>query len=235
MNTKIITGICIFFAFAKALSQQLNAPDIVNKAIMYHDPNGNWPTFQGEFTLALDMPGKPSRKSTITIDSPEQYFKLSVQQGKTITISEIKEDQCNLTNKDGKTITTKINDTQCERTSLFRNYYSYLYGLPMKLKDQGTHIDPKAERVTFKGKEYLKVRVTYDKNIGTDIWQFYFNPKTYAMEVYQFFKGGPDETTGEYILLSDIEIINEIKFPKNRAWYYNKDNSYLATDKIISK
>ena len=105
----------------------------------------------------------------------------------------------------------------------------------MKLKDQGTHIDPKAKRVTFKGKEYLKVRVTYDKNIGTDIWQFYFNPETYAMEIYQFFKGGPDETTGEYILLSDLETINEIKFPKNRAWYYNKDNSYLATDKMISK
>ena len=90
MNTKIITGICICFAFAKALSQQLNASEIVNKAIMYHDANGNWSTFQGEFTLELDVAGKPSRKSTITIDSPKQYFKLSVKQGEKTTISEIK-------------------------------------------------------------------------------------------------------------------------------------------------
>jgi len=73
--------------------------------------------------------------------------------------------------------------------------------------------------------------VTYDEAVGSDIWQFYFNPDTYAMEVYQFFKG-TDETTGEYILLSDEMEIKGIKFPKDRAWYYNKDGEYLATDRL---
>ncbi len=235
MNTNIITGIFICFAFAKALSQQLSASDIVNKSITYHDPDGNWPTFQGEFTLELEMPDKPIRKSIITIDIPKQYFNLTVSQGESITISEITEDQCKLTDKSGKIVTTTTKDSLCGRTLLYRNYYSYLYGLPMKLKDQGTHIDPKTERVTFKGKEYIKVRVTYDEKVGSDIWQFYFDPKTYAMEIYQFFKGGPDETTGEYILLSGLETVNGVKLPKDRSWYYNKDNSYLATDKMISK
>jgi hypothetical protein len=57
------------------------------------------------------------------------------------------------------------------------------------------------------------------------------------MEVYQFFKGDPDgqgKDTGEYILLSELVSINGIKMPKNRAWYYNKDNTYLGTD-ILSK
>ena len=52
------------------------------------------------------------------------------------------------------------------------------------------------------------------------------------MQVYQFFKDTPG--SGEYILLSDIETINGIKMPKNRAWYYNKDDRYLGTD-ILSK
>ena len=100
----------------------------------------------------------------------------------------------------------------------------------MKLKDQGTKIHEKVEKKKFKGKEYLVLKVTYDESVGKDTWFFYFNPKTYAMEVYQFFKETKD--SGEYILLSDLETINEIKFPKTRAWYYNKNDGYLGTDTL---
>jgi ATP:corrinoid adenosyltransferase len=64
-------------------------------------------------------------------------------------------------------------------------------------------------------------------------WYFYFDPKTYAMEIYQFFKEGKD--SGEYILLSELETINEVKMPKIRAWYYNKDDKYLGTDILLAK
>ena len=49
------------------------------------------------------------------------------------------------------------------------------------------------------------------------------------MEVYQFFH---EETKndGEYILLSEIKIIEGIKIPKNRAWYTNKEHTLLGTD-----
>ncbi|CAM1345505.1 conserved hypothetical protein [Tenacibaculum amylolyticum] len=100
----------------------------------------------------------------------------------------------------------------------------------MKLKDSGTIIHDKIERKTFKGKEYLVLKATYDANVGKDTWFFYFNPKTYAMEVYQFYKQAPD--SGEYILLSGEETINGIKMPKTRAWYYNKDDGYLGTDTL---
>ncbi|GAL78771.1 hypothetical protein JCM19274_3329 [Algibacter lectus] len=35
-------------------------------------------------------------------------------------------------------------------------------------------------------------------------------------------------------MLTELETINGIKMPKNRAWYYNKNDKYLATD-ILSK
>ena len=53
------------------------------------------------------------------------------------------------------------------------------------------------------------------------------------MEIYQFFKEEKD--SGEYILLSELETINNIKMPKIRAWYYNKDNTYLGTDILSAK
>ena len=52
-------------------------------------------------------------------------------------------------------------------------------------------------------------------------------------EVTEFFKDKP--TSGEYILLTEQETINGIKIPKNRAWYYNKDDSYLGTDVLMTK
>ena len=54
------------------------------------------------------------------------------------------------------------------------------------------------------------------------------------MEIYQFFKtddsGKLKTDSGEYILLTEEAIVNAIKMPKNRAWYYNKDDKYLGTD-----
>ena len=68
----------------------------------------------------------------------------------------------------------------------------------MKLKDKGTVIHEKVKAKKFKGKDYLVLKVTYDENVGKDTWYFYFNPKTYAMEVYQFFKD-ESKNDGEYI------------------------------------
>ena len=179
------------------------------------------------------MPGKPERTSVITLNLPEEYFNLSEQRDGKESFRELNGEDCRFSDAEGEVVTTKTDDTQCERTVMMKNYYSYLYGLPMKLKDPGTILDPKVKKTTFKGKEYLLLRVTYDEAVGSDIWQFYFNPETYAMEVYQFFKG-EDEKTGEYILLSDELEVNGIKMPKDRAWYYNKDDGYLATDRLAN-
>ncbi len=115
-----------------------------------------------------------------------------------------------------------------------KDYYTYLYGLPMKLRDPGTQIDLLVRKKTFMEKEYLVLRVTYDKEVGEDTWYFYFDPENYAMEAYQFFHKEA-ENDGEYILLSGEETIHGIRMPKVRAWYYNKDNTYLGTDTLIPK
>ena len=87
----------------------------------------------------------------------------------------------------------------------------------------------KAKDKNFKGKDYWVLKVSYEKEVGNDIWYFYFDKNNYAMKVYQFFHD-ESKNDGEYILLSGVEIINDIKLPKNRAWYMNKDDKYLGTD-----
>lgn len=214
--------------------QSLTGPQLLEKAIAYHDPNGSWETFNNILNVTMTTPDVPIRKSEITINLPGHFFQVNATKDGTITEYTINKGACEI-KLNGKSDLTeeelKTNNLSCERAKMYKNYYTYLYGLPMKLKDAGTIIHDKVETKTFKGKTYLRLKVTYDKAVGSDIWYFYFNPKTYALEVYQFFHDEA-KNDGEYILLSDIETVDRIKMPKVRAWYTNKESKYLGTDTL---
>lgn len=218
-----------------AICQSLTSKQLLDKAIAFHDPNGHWATFNSKLNITMKTPNAPDRLSIITIKLPQRYFQVISTKEETTTEYTINKGKCSIV-LNGKTGLTneelKANNLSCERANIYKNYYTYLYGLPMKLNDPGTIIHEKVEKKTFKGKTYLTLKVTYDKAVGNDIWYFYFNQKTYALEVYQFFHDEA-KNDGEYILLSGIEMIEGIKMPKVRAWYTNKDNTYLGTDTLI--
>lgn len=220
------------FAISNTFSQTITGPELLEKAIQFHDPKGTWETFSGKLKVIMETPNNPNRDSDIKIDLPKQYFYVKAKSGKNTTEYTIDKEDCAMRFNGDKNPADSIKKKyrlSCDRANLYKNYYTYLYGLPMKLKDPGTIIDEKVTKRKFKGKEYLVLKVTYAKEVGKDTWYFYFDPKTYAMEVYQFYH---DETKndGEYILLSEMETINAIKMPKKRAWYMNKDDKYLGTD-----
>ena len=232
---KLITLIVLFTSII-SFSQEITGNQLLEKAIKFHDPNGNWETFKGELFVTMEMPKSSPRKSRIRINLPEQYFLVKAVKDTIVTEYAIHKGDCSMAingNTNPSEELKKKHGLSCERANLYKNYYTYLYGLPMKLKDEGTIIEEKVERKTFKGKEYLVLKATYSKEVGKDTWYFYFDPETYAMEVYQFFKEAKD--SGEYIILTGLETINGVKMPKNRAWYYNKDNGYLGTDILSAK
>lgn len=227
----------ISFLFISEIAiAQLTSEQLLDKAIAYHDPNGNWESFSGTLKVTMETPSSPNRDSEIHINLPEEYFFVKAIRDTITTKYTLNKEQCEIafngiTNP--SEAIKKEHNLSCERANLFKNYYTYLYGLPMKLKDPGTTISETIIKKNFKGKDYLVLKATYDEAVGTDVWFFYLDPTTYAMEIYQFFKGDPSgkgKDTGEYILLTEELVINDIKLPKNRAWYYNKDDKYLGTD-----
>lgn len=233
---KKLFTILFLFTSIISFSQEIIGDELLEKSIQFHDPNHNWETFKGEFFVTMETPKRSPRESRIRINLPEQYFLVKAKRDTIITEYTLDKGNCSFAingNSSPSEELKKKYSLSCERANLYKNYYTYLYGLPMKLQDEGTIINEKVEKKTFKGKEYLVLKATYSKEIGKDTWYFYFNPKTYAMEVYQFFKEAKD--SGEYIILSGLETINGIKMPKNRAWYYNKDNGYLGTDILSAK
>ncbi len=219
-----------------SLAQDITAEQLLDKTIAFHDPNGNWKTFDGSFKVLMKSPSSSDRLSTITLNAPKQQFSLEVEKDDDSYGYHFEKGNCTAFLNGSTEISEedkKAYRLTCERGVTMKNYYTYLYGLPMKLKDPGTLLDDVVQMKTFKGKEYLVLKVTYEKGVGSDVWYFYFDPKTYAMEVYQFYHD-ESKNDGEYILLEDLEDINGIQMPKTRAWYLNKDNKYLGTD-ILTK
>ncbi len=225
----------LFLSF-NVRSQEMTGLELLNKAIRHHDPNRAWESFKGNLVVVMKTPDDKERVSDITIDLRQEYFKLTSTKDGVALNQLLDKDTCTLALNGSSEFSeeeAKTHRLSCERTKMMKDYYTYLYGLPMKLKDAGTRIAPVTERKTFKGKEYLVLKASYDEAVGKDTWYFYFDPETYAMEVYQFYHD-ESKNDGEYILLSGIEEVGTIKMPKTRAWYYNKDDKYLGTDLLRS-
>lgn len=228
---KKIILLFISFTLAQTFAQQISGPELLRKSIQFHDPEGNWETFQGTLQVMMKIPDKPSRNSTISIDLPNQYFYLKAIQEEKITEYTLDKESCWIKfNQETPTEAEKLaNKLSCDRAKMYRDYYTFLYGLPMKLNDPGTIIHEQVILKNFQGNEYLVLKVTYQKEVGEDTWYFYFHPETYAMEVYQFYHD-EDKNDGEYIILSEIETVQGIKMPKKRDWYYNHNDQFIGTD-----
>ena len=233
--------IALIFLPVLVLGQDITAEELLAKTIAYHDPNGNWRSFNGTFQVISQTPKSSDRISEISINNPEDRFYIKMTREDNITEYTVQGEKCSIAyngSSDLSEETLKENRLSCRRAKTLRDYYTYLYGLPMKLRDPGTNLAPLVTTQRYRGKEYLVLWVTYDVSVGTDVWTFYFDPKTYAMELYKFYKGDPSrlgKDTGEYILLTEEEVIEGIKMPKVRNWFYNKDDKFLGTDTLEKK
>tara|TARA_Y100000389_G_scaffold24947_1_gene21659 strand:+ start:2421 stop:3128 length:708 start_codon:yes stop_codon:yes gene_type:complete len=216
--------------------QKLNADALLNKTIQYHDPDSLWNEFKASFFVTMESAEGSLRKSKINLDLKHSFFNLSVKVDENQWTSSIDRGVCKLSFNGSEVINPEIEKKfglNCERALMYKNYYTYLYGLPMKLKDPGTIISPKVLEKTINGLSYWVLKVNYKPEVGSDTWYFYFDKNTYALRRYQFFHD-ESKNDGEYIILENELEIAGIRMPKNRSWYYNSDNTYLGED-ILSK
>ncbi len=235
MRKFILITISILGSFTWMHSQKLTSKELLDKAIEFHDPNGAWSTFNGNFKVLMETPSSSDRLSTLSMNHPKQKFGLEVEKDNVSYGYIFEKDSCSTSLNGSDQISDEDREKYrltCERGKMMRNYYTYLYGLPMKLKDSGTILDPKVQTKKFKGKEYLVLKVNYDKEVGKDVWYFYFDPNSFTMEVYQFYHD-ESKNDGEYILLNGLEEIHGVKMPKERSWYMNKDNKFLGKDILL--
>ena len=210
-------------------------PPLLKESIDYHDPEKNWQQFKARlYLIHTDTIGKEA-PFEIEIDNNTGYFSHTSRQNDKEIVKGISPDGTAFFLIDGR---QEISDEERKQYNMTpksaegtRNFYLHLYGLPMKLTDVGTLVSDSIYIENFHGKDLQVMEVNYDPAVGSDNWSFYFNPKTAAMEAYSFDWGNPE--AGEYVLLNEELVVNGIKLPKVRKWYFTKEDQYLGTDTLI--
>ena len=234
MKKLILFGLIVYWPIV--VNAQETGLELIKASINFHDPENNWPKAKSTFYFADTRPGKDARAATLYLNNSNSTLCIMREEenGKKVT-RHVARDKCSY-DVDGNFSpdATEIEQLRLdeERSLMLRNYYLYLWGLPMKLTDPGTRIDPEIYKKVFNGRDTNAAKVTYDAEVGSDIWYFYFDPVTNEMIGYQFFHD-EEKGDGEYILLTNIAEVNGMKIPKNRAWYTNPDSTLLGTDRLI--
>lgn len=226
----------LFLTVCTAMLQAQTAKEILAKSINYHDPKGKWESGKFQLKLKESRPNGTFRETNIKLDNRQQSFELTQKRDDRQVYRYVKGDQCE--NKlDGKTTFTEEEGKKfrldCSYSPRMKDYYTYLYGLPMKLRDPGTILGEEVKTVEFDGRQLLQVRVTYEEAVGNDIWYFYFDPATYAMSGYRFYHD-ESKNDGEYILISGEQKVGPMRLPKTRKWYTHKEDKLLGTDELVN-
>ena len=189
--------------------------DYMMKSIAYHDREGLWKQLKATFVIQDSLPaGRDSRSYEFSIDNSQNKLIY-----KTTGLHYI------VWNDSVQVFEGQI---EKERALRMRNYYQYLWGLPMKLMDEGTVIEDSVGMEELNGMEYHVVRVPYEK----DTWHFFLEPGTYRLAAYRFFQDEANRK-GELIFLQGEEELKGLKIPKNRSWYRTERSEFLGMDRLI--
>lgn len=153
------------------LSQQLTGLQLLDKSIKYHDPKGNWESLSTQWTFTESRPDGSDSQTLIVIDNANSVFKIKSKRDGLDIAQKVEKDNCTYGVNGMQPDTAQVRKYRlnCERTQRIRNYYTYLWGLPMKLKDPGTIIHDEVKETTFEGKKCYALKVTYKK-----VWEMIF-------------------------------------------------------------
>lgn len=222
----------IFMSFNFCIAQSISAKELLSKSKNYHDPDGKMLTSTLTFDFIETRPGGKDRTTTVIADVNEETFRLLQNRDSVLIDSYYDKGDIIFKANGSEEIDQEVKDKfrlNNDRFLMMRNYYQYLWMLPIKLDDPGTIIHDEISMADFFGTKSLQMKVTYDPEVGKDIWYFYFDPNTYAMVGYRFYKNEA-ANDGEYILLKGEQESNGVRIPKTRKWYMHKDDKYLGAD-----
>ncbi len=202
------------FACEKPVDQ-LTGSELIAKSIEYHDPNHVWGSLKATFDFTDSLPApRESRRYSVSFENNLSKMVYRNQELNYIVWND--------------SVQIFEGEIEQDRALRMRNYYTYLWGLPMKLKDPETKIDAKVTREELNEKSYLVARIPYEK----DIWYFYIDPATFQMEAYKFYQDEPNQK-GEIIYLEGIKEFEGLKIPANRTWYRTENGEFLGTDQLL--
>ncbi len=215
-------------------AQSLSPEELITKSIEYHDPENH--LYSKDFNYYFDesRPDGGVNKTVVRLAPKTEQFQIDRSRNGIHSFTTIKKGVVQFF-IDGKEVTdtaalkkAKLNP---KRAQFMKDYYLYLWHLPVKLQDPGTVLDSKVVREEFNERDCYKLGVRYEEKVGKDRWYFYFDTKTYALLGYRFYHD-ESKNDGEYIYLEGEYTYDLVRLPKTRKWYTHKEDKYLGTDSL---
>lgn len=231
-NLLLLSLVSAFLVLPVYAEEAPVASELLERSITYHDPDDLWSRARFRLEIRETRPDGGERQTRIQFDNSQNAFEILTQREGRVIEGLLADGNCVQT-LDGS---LEFSDEErekfrltCERLQWIRNYYTYLWGLPMKLRDPGTRIDQQATAAEFQEQPVWSIRVTYDEAVGSDTWYFYFDKQTFALVGYRFYH---DEAAndGEYILLEGEIASDGLKIPARRSWYTHAEDRHLGDD-----
>jgi hypothetical protein len=232
---KKISLISLFLISIYSLKAQLSAIDILKKSIAVHDPQKRWQSLKAEFDMSIMREKQADRFFTIQLNLPKKVFQYEVKndalhyrQGfKGTTFKAV---------FNGKSVISdsiiKKYDLTRNRTQYMKEVYEYLLLLPMRLQHDTASLSASYATEDFNKTKCYKLTIQYEPINENETWYFFIDTETFILKGYQFYVKDKS-TNGEYIYLEDYTSFKGILMPKTKRWYWNKDDSFFRTDRII--
>ena len=116
----------------------------------------------------------------------------------------------------------------------YHNLYFYFYAMPFVLADDGI-IYEDAASITFKGREYPGIKISYEANVGTspdDNYIIYYDKESLKMQWLAYtvtFNSKEPSEKYNLIRYNNWEDVNGLQLPKSITWY-KKDEKGQPTE-----
>lgn len=188
------------------------AETALKRTIAYHDPDGVWPTLHAMFHFDETRPDGRATQSTMELDNARSFMRVDMGGKESYEIT-------------GEDCVILTGDKDEKRGLMIRNYFLYLWGLPMKLLDPGTEFDPIVGSSEIDGIACDVLRAIYEK----DTWYFHLDRQSGRMRQYEFYKD-TTKAAGEIITLEGEILAGSLRIPQQRNWYKIPGNEFLGTD-----
>lgn len=133
---------------------------------------------------------------------------------------------------DGKEYWLEADSTYKGNAVFYHNLMFYFYAMPFVLADPGITYH-KAEPVTYEGKSYPGVRVTYGEGVGIspkDEYFLHYDPETYEMAwlgyTVTYYSNEKSNKLG-WIRYNDWKEFNGIRLPNSATWFKTTEDGKL--------
>ena len=216
---------------------------LLDKCLNYHDPENKWNTFAADIQVktVIYRAQKDSkdtlrdeRNSSISLDNGNRYFTMErTTDGFALNRKVIADSICESTWDKPKLSAEDsiMKNLTCAEAADYRNYYRYMIGIPLVLRDKGAIVKDTIFTEKVYGKDYQVITVNYQPIAKEPTWYFYIDPSTYQMVRAKFVK--PTEpgkqASGEIIDLLKPVDFKGMKVFSQLYWMYLNEGR-LADD-----